>query len=239
MRQDAAAHAGYAPYREGEQPPYPYNRPGATAPRAPMRPFFAPPRTISELSGPVFSQNDVLPGEDDLAHDASGKPFIGQLTIVAGRVTDEDGRPIPNTLIEVWQTNASGKYNHPDDGFDAPLDPGFSGCGRVVTDAEGNYRFTTVKPGAYPVQRSGNWWRPPHIHFSLTGRSFLSRLVTQLYFPGEPLNEQDPIFGSITDPKARDRLIANYERELGLEERAIGYRFDIVLRGRVATPMVD
>ena len=230
--------AGYAPYRDGEQPPYFYDRYRTTTARAPSGPFFAPPRTISELSGPVFSQNDVQPGEADLAHRADGTPFIGQLCVVAGRVTDEADRPVANTLVEIWQTNASGKYNHPDDGFDAPLDAGFSGCGRCVTDTDGNYRFTTIKPGAYPVQRSGNWWRPPHIHFSLTGPSFLSRLITQLYFPGEPLNGHDTIFEAIKDDAARSRLIAVYDRELGMEGRALGYRFDIVLRGRAATPIL-
>lgn len=237
MLPTVATDAGYAPYRDGEQPPYFAERYRSTHARAPRRPFFAPPRTVSELTGPVFSVSDVLPGENDLAH-AGGRQLPGQLMILEGRVTDEAGRPVASTLVEVWQTNAAGKYNHPSDSFQAPMDPGFSGCGRCVTDAEGRYRFITVKPGAYPVQSSGNWWRPPHIHFSLFGPTYLSRLVSQLYFPGEPLNDLDPILATVTDPAARARLIAQYEPEVGVSERALGYRFDITLRGRAATPMV-
>ena len=239
MTDTRSEHAGYAPYRDGEHPPYFAEQYRSTHLRAPRRPFFAPPRTLSELTGPVFSQNDVQPDESDLAHLPDGRQATGQLMILAGRVLDEAGRPIPDTLIEIWQTNAAGKYNHPDDRFDAPLDPGFSGCGRCVTDAEGRYRFVTIKPGAYPVQGSGNWWRPPHIHFSLFGPTYLTRLVSQLYFPGEPLNAIDPILASLADPAARDRLVARYDPAAGIDERALGYRFDITLRGRHATPMVD
>lgn len=231
-------YAGYAPYRDGEQPPYRYERYGSTALRAPARPFFQAPRTLTELSGPVFSQNDVRPGENDLAHAADGHPFIGQQMILEGRVTDELGRPVPGTLVEIWQTNASGKYNHPDDGSEAPMDPDFNGCGRAVTDADGVYRFVTIKPGAYPVSRTGAWWRPPHIHYSLFGPSFLSRLITQLYFPGEPLNDHDSIFAAVSEPAAQKRLVAAYDPDLGVAGQSLGYRFDIVLRGKAATPMV-
>lgn len=232
-------HAGYEPYREGEHPPYDFPRYRSSSTRAPRRPFFAPPRTLSELTGPVWSQNDVQAGESDLSVGGDGERVLGQLIIVTGRVLDEDGRPVPHTLVELWQANPAGKYNHPADRFDAPVDPGFSGCGRCVTDAEGRYVFRTIKPGAYPVQESGNWWRPPHIHFSLFGPTFLTRLVTQMYFPGEPLNEIDHILAGVTDAQARARLMAVPDPEVGIWETALGFRFDLVLRGHHATPMVD
>ena len=227
----------YPPYAEGEHPPWVWPAYRNSVARAPSR-FFRVPRTESEASGPVFSQNAVQPGENDLATLPDGSLSVGQLSIVSGTVSDEAGRPIPHTLIEIWQTNSAGRYHHPFDTAPGPLEPGFSGCGRAVTDADGRYRFVTVKPGAYPVPNSGNWWRPPHIHFSLFGPSFMTRLITQLYFPGEPLNALDGILPSVTDPAARERLIARYDPDGGIPERALGYRFDIVLRGRHATPMV-
>lgn len=158
--------------------------------------------------------------------------------VVSGRVLDEDGRPVAGTLVEVWQANTAGKYQNPADQFDAPVDANFIGCGRCVTDALGAFRFTTIKPGAYPVQNTGNWWRPPHIHFSLFGPTFLTRLVTQMYFPGDPLNEIDNILSGVTDEAARRRLMAVPDPEAGVWERALGWRFDITLRGRHQTPMV-
>jgi protocatechuate 3,4-dioxygenase, beta subunit len=231
--------AGYAPYPDREHPPYRFERYRSSLLRAPARPLLAPPRTISELTGPVFSRDEVRPGESDLSIGQSGRRVLGQLMIVTGRVLDEDARPVPGTLVELWQANTAGKYNHPADEFQAPVDPDFSGCGRAMTDGEGRYSFTTIKPGAYPVQHTGNWWRPPHIHFSLFGPTFLTRLVTQMYFPGEPLNESDHILAGVSDPSARARLIATPDPEVGIWETALGYRFDLVLRGRHATPMVD
>ena len=239
MTKRAAALAGYAPYEDSEHPPYEFPRYASSTRRAPRRPLFAPPRTLSELTGPVFSANEVQPGENDLARGPDGAPVLGQLMIVTGRVLDEAGRPVPETLVELWQANTAGKYNHPADEFQAPVDPRFSGCGRCITDADGRYQFTTIKPGAYPVQHTGNWWRPPHIHFSLFGPTFLTRLVTQMYFPGDPLNEIDHILAGVSDPAARTRLMAVPAPEVGIWETALGWRFDIVLRGRHATPVVD
>jgi protocatechuate 3,4-dioxygenase beta subunit len=239
MTQREAAFAGYAPYAESEHPPYEFPCYASSTRRAPRRPLLAPPRTLSELTGPVFPADEVHRGENDLARGPDGAPVLGQLMIVTGRVLDEAGRAVPDTLVELWQANAAGKYSHPADEFDAPVDPRFSGCGRCVTDTEGRYSFTTIKPGAYPVQHTGNWWRPPHIHLSLFGPTFLTRLVTQMYFPGDPLNEIDHILAGVTDPAARERLMAVPAPEAGIWETALGWRFDIVLRGRHATPIVD
>jgi protocatechuate 3,4-dioxygenase beta subunit len=156
---------------------------------------------------------------------------------VTGRVLDEEGRAIPSSLIEIWQANAAGRYAHDRDQHEAPLDPHFSGIGRVMTDVNGAYRFMTVKPGAYPWRNHHNAWRPQHIHFSLFGPSFATRLITQMYFPGDPLLALDPIFNGIPDPAARERLVASFDIEVTIPERALGYRFDFVLRGRSATPM--
>jgi protocatechuate 3,4-dioxygenase, beta subunit len=239
MSKRKPAFAGYPPYPEGEHPPYEFAPYVTSTHRAPKHPMFAPPRTISELTGPVFADDEVTPGENDLSRGPDGEPVLGQLMIVAGRVLDEDKRPVAGTLVELWQANAAGKYNHPADEFQAPIDPRFSGCGRCVTDAEGRYSFTTIKPGAYPVQHTGNWWRPPHIHFSLFGPSFLTRLVTQMYFPGDPLNEIDNILCGVADSSARARLMAVPDPSVGIWESALGWRFDLVLRGRHATPLVD
>jgi len=156
---------------------------------------------------------------------------------VSGRVIDENGRPVPSTLVEVWQANAAGRYRHQNDRHDAPLDPNFSGCGRVITDADGRYRFVTIRPGAYPWRNHHNAWRPAHIHFSLFGRAFATRLVTQMYFPGDPLLPLDPIFNSTADETSRDRLVSAFDLDTTVPEHALGFRFDIVLRGRDATPL--
>src|SRR5262249_17824799 len=187
-------------------------------------------------TGPVFGWNDIKPGDHDLTRQHSGEP-IGERIIVAGRVLDEAGRSVPHTLVEIWQANAAGRYRHGVDQHDAPLDPYFSGFGRTLTDAEGHYRFNTIKPGAYPWRNHPNAWRPAHIHVSLFGPSFCTRLVTQMYFPGDPLLARDPMYLSVPDEAARRRLIAAFDWETTVPEEALGYRFDIVLRGREGTPM--
>ena len=206
--------------------------------RAPSKPLVVLPHTLSELTGPVFGHESVHERDQDLTSQHAGAP-LGERIVVTGRVTDEDGRPVPHTLVEVWQANAAGRYIHVVDRHDAPLDPNFSGAGRCVTDRDGVYRFTTVKPGAYPWKNHPNAWRPAHIHFSLFGPSFLSRLVTQMYFPGDPLIPFDPIANSVADPKGLARMISAFDLETTVADWALGYRFDIVLRGRAATPFED
>jgi protocatechuate 3,4-dioxygenase beta subunit len=204
--------------------------------RHPEQPLVVIPQTLSEITGPVFSPGRMGPLDHDLTRQHAGEP-IGERIVVAGRVLDEGGRPVPETLIEVWQANAAGRYLHKNEGHDAPLDPNFSGAGRTLSDAQGGYRLVTVKPGAYPWPNHPNAWRPAHIHFSIFGASFLTRLVTQMYFPGDPLLALDPIFHSIPDAKARERLICAFDLDLTQPGFALGYRFDLVLRGRDATPL--
>jgi len=208
----------------------------STVKRTPNRaPILLPP-TLSELTGPIHGQAGVRAEDADLTRQHEGEPQ-GERIIVTGRLLDEDGRPVPNSLVELWQCNAAGRYRHPIDQHPAPLDANFTGAGRAVTDADGRYRFVTIKPGAYPWRNHHNAWRPAHIHFSLFGPSFLSRLITQMYFPGDPLFSQDPIFQSVTDPAARERLVARFDLDVTEPEWALGYRWDMVLRGRAATPM--
>jgi protocatechuate 3,4-dioxygenase, beta subunit len=207
----------------------------STRPRAPRQPLIVIPQTLSEITGPVYGHADVKTEEADLTTGHAGEP-LGERIIVKGRVLDENGRPVANSLVEVWQCNAAGRYVHAADQHAAPLDPNFTGGGRCVTDADGNYQFTTIKPGAYPWRNHANAWRPAHIHFSLFGPSFLTRLVTQMYFPGDPLFALDPIFNSIPDPKARERMVCRFDLEATKPEWALGYAFDIVLRGSNATP---
>lgn len=230
------------PYRRalpGTQPEYLLPAYASTAKRSPTRPLVRMPQTLSEVTGPIFGHDAVGTGsQDDLTKQHAGEP-LGERIVVSGRVLDEDGRPVPHALVEVWQCNAAGRYLHVNDRHDAPIDPNFSGCGRMLTDAEGRYRFVTIKPGAYPWRNHYNAWRPAHIHFSLFGRAFLTRLVTQMYFPGDPLLPADPIFNSTADPMARDRLVSTLDWETTEPEFALGYRFDIVLRGRDATPASD
>ncbi len=203
--------------------------------RSPSKPLILAPHTLTELTGPVYGLDMVRPGDADLTKQHKGEP-LGERIIVHGRVLDEDGRPVPNTLVEVWQANAAGRYVHVVDQHPAPLDPNFTGAGRAVTDAEGRYKFVSVKPGAYPWANHDNAWRPAHIHFSLFGHSFLSRLVTQMYFPGDPLIPLDPIYHSVPDG-ARQRMISSFDLGATVPNWALGYRFDIVLRGRQQTPM--
>ena len=207
----------------------------STRKRSPSRPLVLLPHTLSELTGPVYGHESVTESDADLTRQHAGEP-LGERIIVSGRVVDEDGRPVPHTLVEIWQANAAGRYVHVSDRHDAPLDPNFTGAGRVVTDAQGRYSFTTIRPGAYPWRNHPNAWRPAHIHLSLFGPSFLTRLVTQLYFPGDPLLAIDPIFQAIPDERARQRLVSSFDLETTRPEWALGYRFDIVLRGRGQTP---
>jgi len=227
------------PYRRhlpGTQPEYLHPPYASTAKRAPTQAPVRMPQTLSEVTGPMFGPDAIGTGShDDLTRQHVGAP-IGERIVVSGRVLDENGAPVPHTLVEVWQCNAAGRYLHVNDRHDAPLDPNFSGCGRMLTDARGHYRFVTIKPGAYPWRNHYNAWRPAHIHFSLFGRAFVTRLVTQMYFPGDPLLPIDPIFNSTADAMARERLVSSLDWETTQPEFALGYRFDIVLRGREATP---
>jgi protocatechuate 3,4-dioxygenase beta subunit len=206
--------------------------------RAPSRPLIRVPANLADLAAPGYGPQPLGGGDHDLTRHHAGEP-LGERIIVAGRVIDEDGRAIPNTLVEVWQANAAGRYFHAIDDHPAPLDPNFTGAGRTVTDAEGRYRFVTIKPGAYPWRNHPNAWRPAHIHFSLFGHSFESRLVTQMYFPNDPLFAYDPILQSIPDPRAQERLVSRFDLDLTEPEWALGYRWDIVLRGRHSTPFEE
>jgi protocatechuate 3,4-dioxygenase, beta subunit len=210
----------------------------STRKRAPSHPLILIPHTLTELSGPAFGHESVHEGDADLTRQHPGEP-LGERIIVSGRVADESGRPVPDMLLEIWQANAAGRYAHAMDQHDAPLDANFSGAGRTVTDGEGRYSFTTIRPGAYPWRNHANAWRPAHIHFSLFGPTFLTRLVTQMYFPGDPLLERDPIFNSLPDENARRRLLAAFDWDTTKPEWALGYRFDIVVRGRAMTPFEE
>jgi protocatechuate 3,4-dioxygenase beta subunit len=223
--------------RAGDAADPPYLSPDykSTVLRSPRKPLIMIPQTLSEITGPVYGHSDVKPEEADLTKHHPGEP-LGERIIVKGRVLDEAGRPVPDTLIEIWQCNAAGRYIHQVDQHPAPLDPNFTGAGRVVTDADGAYQYVTIKPGAYPWRNHHNAWRPAHIHLSLFGPSFLTRLVTQMYFPGDPLFYQDPIFNSVTDAKARERMICQFDLAATRPEWALAYNFDIVLRGPAATP---
>jgi protocatechuate 3,4-dioxygenase beta subunit len=226
----------FRPYASGTQPEY--DTPGymSTRKRHPKQALQALPHTITETTGPSFAASR-FPASEDLTRNTTGQPAIGERIIVAGTVMDEDGRPVPNTMVEIWQANATGRYDHPADQHDAPLDPNFRGAGRVFTDAQGRYRFLTIRPGAYPWPNHRNAWRPNHIHYSLFGPAFATRLVTQMYFPGDPLLAFDPIFNGTADAEARARLVAAFDMDITEADYALGYRFDVVLRGRGATPM--
>jgi protocatechuate 3,4-dioxygenase beta subunit len=207
----------------------------STVLRHPLEPLVRVPQTLSEVTGPVFPYDTIGRLDNDLTKQHAGEP-LGERITVQGRVLDEDGRPMPHTLVEIWQANACGRYHHEGDRHDAPLDPNFSGTGRTVTDEEGRYRFITIMPGHYPWGNHHNAWRPNHIHFSLFGPSFLTRLVTQMYFPGDPLQALDPIFNSVKDEAVRQRMVCKFDINLTIPDWALGFTWDIVLRGRDATP---
>jgi protocatechuate 3,4-dioxygenase beta subunit len=211
-------------------PPY-----ASTVKRSPRQPLVRIPQTLTEVTGPGDVWERLMgPAMLDMTRQHKAEP-IGQRIIVSGRVLDENGRPVPHTVVEVWQANAAGRYIHARDQWDAPLDPNFTGMGRVITDEAGCYRFVSVKPGAYPWPNHKNAWRPEHIHFSLFGPAFATRLVTQMYFPGDPLIAIDPI-ANAAPAEARDRMVSRFDLETTQEAFALGYIFDIVLRGRDATP---
>jgi protocatechuate 3,4-dioxygenase, beta subunit len=233
----------FQPYNSRDwksHPPYIFKAYGSSVKRGPLRRLVPIRQTLSEITGPLFSDIQLAPGENDLTRTAdTDKEAMGERLIIVGRVLDENDRPVPNTLIEIWQANAAGRYHHPVDQHNAPLDPNFVGAGRCVTNAKGEYRFLTIKPGAYPWLNHPNAWRPAHIHLSLFGPSFVSRLVTQMFFPGDPLIPQDPILNSIPTKGGRQRLISSYAHDETEPEFALAYRFDIVLRGRQATPFEE
>jgi protocatechuate 3,4-dioxygenase, beta subunit len=230
--------AGYRRDDQEVDPPYLSPDYVATRTRAPKRPLLILPHTLSEVTGPVFGHERLGELDHDLTRQHDGEP-LGERIILHGQVTDGDGRPVRNTLIEIWQANAAGRYHHVVDRHPAPLDPNFTGAGRAMTDDEGRYRFITVKPGAYPWQNHPNAWRSAHVHMSLFGPAFATRLVTQMYFPGDPLFYQDPIFQSVRDPTHRELMISEFDLSETVPEWALAYRFDVVLRGRDATPMEE
>jgi protocatechuate 3,4-dioxygenase, beta subunit len=227
----------YAAVPDGVHPPLlspPYV---STRRRAPLLPPVELPQRLTEVTGPLLGEGRVRALDADLTRQHDVEP-VGQRILVQGQVRDGDGRPVPRTLVEVWQANAAGRYRHRGDQWPAPLDPGFTGTGRTLTDAAGRYRFTTVRPGAYPWKNHSNAWRPAHIHFSLFGRAFVQRLVTQMYFPDDPLFDQDPIYGAVPE-QARDRMVSRFCLDETVPEWALAYEFDIVLRGRDATPLEE
>jgi protocatechuate 3,4-dioxygenase beta subunit len=222
----------------GTQPEYHFPPYVSSIARSPRMPLVVLPETLTERTGPRFGPRLVRNGDNDLTAHHSGEP-IGERIFVHGRVLDEDARPVRGALIEVWQANAAGRYRHKVDAHDAPLDPNFAGAGRTLTDGDGYYWFKTIKPGPYPWGNHHNAWRPAHIHFSLFGAGILSRLVTQMYFPGDPLQPLDPIFNSIPDEAARMRLVSSLDMKRAQPDYALAYIFDIVLRGRSDTPFEE
>jgi protocatechuate 3,4-dioxygenase, beta subunit len=228
--------APFRPYAPDSQPPLDAPAYGSTHKRHPNAPLTRLPggHTGTETTGPRFSP-ERYPATADLTAPGGGKA-LGERIIVQGRVVDENGRPVPGVMIELWQANAAGRYDHARDQHDAPLDPHFHGIGRVFSDMQGRYRYVTIKPGAYPWRNHHNAWRPNHIHYSLFGDGFAQRLVTQMYFPGDPLLALDPVFNVVPDEGARARLVASFDLDVTQPEWALGYRFDVVLRGRAATP---
>jgi protocatechuate 3,4-dioxygenase, beta subunit len=230
--------AGYRRDDVEVDPPYLYPDYVATRTRAPKRPLLLLPNTLTEVTGPVYGHERIGELDHDLTRQHDGEP-LGERVILHGRVLDGDRRPVRNTLVEIWQANAAGRYRHAVDRHPAPLDPNFTGAGRCITDDEGRYRFITVKPGAYPWLNHPNAWRAAHIHISLFGPAFATRSVTQMYFPGDPLFFQDPIFHSVRDPKHRELMISRFDLDETVPEWALAYNFDIFVRGREATPMED
>lgn len=228
---------GYA-RAEGVDPPLDWPDYRSTVLRHPQRPLIAIPHGLSEITGPVFGEDRLDEADNDLTRQHPGEP-LGERILVHGRVLDADGRPIRGALIEIWQANAAGRYLHKNDRHPAPLDPNFSGLGRAISDSDGRYEFISIKPGAYPWGNHYNAWRPQHIHFSLCGRAFAQRLVTQMYFPGDPLFEFDPIYNSVRDERARARMVARFDLDRTKPDWALAYEWDIVLRGRAMTPFEE
>jgi protocatechuate 3,4-dioxygenase beta subunit len=220
--------------QELAHPPYLYPDYASTILRSPQRPLVVLPEALADRHGPVYGHLPPVPLDADLTRQHEGEP-LGERIIVAGTVTDSLGRAVRNQLIEVWQANAAGRYAHRNDVHPAPLDPNFTGGGRLLTDDAGRYRFVTIKPGAYPWSNHPNAWRPAHIHFSFFGNTFSERLVTQMYFPGDPLMSQDPISMSLP-ARARQRLVSSFAMDLTVEQWALGYRFNVVLDGAASTP---
>jgi len=230
--------AGYRRPYPGTQPDHLHLPYVSSIKRSPTRPLVRIPHTLTEVTGPQFGKESVDSNAFDLTKQHAGEP-LGERIIVSGRVLDENARPVPHTLVEIWQANSAGRYRHEVDQHNAPLDPNFTGCGQVLTDANGHYRFVTIRPGEYPWRNHYNAWRAAHIHFSVFGPAFATRLVTQMFFPGDPLIPFDPIFNCTADEKARNRLISAFDWETTIPLQALGYRFDIILSGREATPMED
>lgn len=219
------------------EPPYLHPDYRSSVLRAPKRPLVRlPEEWFHDIDGPAFGRVPVRPEDADLTRQHGGEP-LGERILLAGKVLDGDGEPVRETLVEVWQANAAGRYADPVDDHRAPLDPNFTGAGRCLTDSDGRYRFVTIKPGAYPWQNHENAWRPSHVHFSIFGPQLGSRLVTQMYFPGDPLMRFDPILGSIPDPRGRELLVASLDMAATVPQWALAYHWDIVVRGRHATPM--
>ena len=228
----------YARELPGAHPPMDYPDYKSTALRHPRERLILLPHTMTEVTGPRLGADRVAEGDHDLTRQHDGPP-IGERIIVSGHLYDTEGKPLPDTLVEVWQANAAGRYRHRWDRWPAPLDPNFSGAGRCLTDREGRYSFTTIKPGPYPWGNHHNAWRPAHIHFSLLGRAFAQRLVTQMYFPGDPFFDYDPIFNSVRDPAARERMISRFSIHRTVPNWAPAYEFDIYLRGPGETPFEE
>jgi len=234
----AATPTSYVREPDGIHPPLDSPEYRSSSFRHPKQPLLYLPQDITEITGPRFGADRVADSDHDLTRQHAGQP-IGERIIVSGRVIDSDGRPLADTLVEVWQANSAGRYLHRRDNWDAPLDPNFSGAGRCLTDDRGRFRFVTIKPGPYPWGNHYNAWRPAHIHFSLLGRAFTQRLVTQMYFPGDPLFAYDPIFGSVRDAAARERMIATFSITDTVPSWAQAYHWEIVLRGPGATPFEE
>lgn len=231
--------ADYAREPENTHPPLDYPEYRSTALRHPKQPLIYLPQSITEITGPQLGPARIVgPQDSDLTVQHEGDP-IGERITVNGRVLDTEGKPLRGTLVEVWQANAAGRYRHRWDNWPAPLDPDFDGAGRCLTDDQGRYSFTTIKPGPYPWGNHHNAWRPAHIHFSLLGRAFVQRLVTQMYFPGDPFFPFDPIFNSVRDERARERMISSFSMQDTQPDWAPAYHFDIVLRGPGATPFEE
>ncbi|WP_086829390.1 protocatechuate 3,4-dioxygenase subunit beta [Allokutzneria sp. NRRL B-24872] len=223
---------GYRRDPEGTHPPLDSPSYGSTRLRHPGERLVLLPHGLTEVTGPLLGPGRVTESDSDLTL----REPLGQRVIVHGRVLDGDGRAVPDALVEIWQANAAGRYRHTADRWPAPIDPGFDGVGRTLTDAAGRYRFLTIKPGAYPWRNHHNAWRPAHIHFSVFGRAFTQRLVTQMYFPDDPLLPHDPIFTSVPDERARGLMIARFDLAATEPDCALAFEFDIVLRGRDKTP---